>query len=313
MADVLKLQTLDGMLDYPSAEDTSKGTTEQQFQEYLKNHQSVMSDVVAVTLWQPSTAYTVGQVIYSPNMPANTCARVATAGTTGSAEPAWGAVGSTTSDGTAAYTMMYRTVDFATTAVAKAGTDAKTIVTPAALASVLADFKKQVINEAHPVGEIWETTTNDDPNKLWSWQKWVKMDAGRVLISAGTYTENGTTYTYTLGATGGEAKHTITISEMPLHGHSGSTTTASLDGYLSIENGLHNGPAHRDGGGIVQLEGSYDARRKYGDSDGNNPMGRNLHIAASHNHNLSISATGGGQAHENRQPYTVVNRWKRTA
>jgi microcystin-dependent protein len=296
MADVLKLQTLDGMLDYPSAEDTSKGTTEQQFQEYLKNHQSVMSDIVAVTLWQPSTAYTQGQVIYSPNMPANTCARVATAGTTGSAEPAWGAVGSTTSDGTAAYTMMYRTVDFATTAVAKAGTDAKTIVTPAALSSVLADFRKQIINEAHPVGEIWETTTNDDPNKLWTWQKWVKMDAGRVLISAGTYTENGTTYTYTLGATGGEAKHKTTVDEMASHGHSVSCSTEG--------NHNHDLPISNGGNGLaIRL---LDDVQSYS-------LGYKTSTNGAHSHNISIGSTGGNSAHENRQPYQVVNRWKRTA
>ncbi|AXB81789.1 phage baseplate protein [Megasphaera hexanoica] len=293
MADVLKLQTLDGMLDYPSAEDSSKGTTEQQFQEYLKNHQSVMSDMVAVTLWQPSTAYTVGQVIYSPNMPANTCARVATAGTTGSAEPAWGAVGSTTSDGTAAYTMMYRTVDFATTAVAKAGTDAKTIVTPAALSSVLVDFRKQIINEAHPVGEIWETTTDDDPNKLWTWQKWVKMDAGRVLISAGTYTENGTTYTYTLGATGGEATHTITISEMAKHNHNISISAA----------GNHTHTVY------VIMSGS---DQNAGDGGSNYWGNRETSAAGAHSHDVTCESVGGNSAHENRPPYQVINRWKRT-
>ena len=312
MADVLKLQTLDGMLDYPSAEDTSKGTTEQQFQEYLKNHQSVMSDMVAVTLWQPSTAYIVGQVIYSPNMPANTCARVATAGTTGSAEPAWGAVGSTTSDGTAAYTMMYRTVDFATTAVAKAGTDAKTIVTPAALSSVLADFRKQIINEAHPVGEIWETTTDDDPNKLWTWQKWVKMDAGRVLISAGTYTENGTTYTYTVGDTGGEAKHQITIEELTEHNHNISISTASITGDLN---------ANDDNMGLFACANSWasgcisigTAGYPHTGRGSNGNCWQHLHIDVSHSHSASASNTGGNTAHENRMPYTVVNRWRRTA
>lgn len=302
MADVLKLQTLDGMLDYPSAEDTSKGTTEQQFQEYLKNHQSVMSDIVAVTLWQPSTAYTVGQVIYSPNMPANTCARVATAGTTGSAEPAWGAVGSTTSDGTAAYTMMYRTVDFATTAVAKAGTDAKTIVTPAALSSVLADFRKQIINEAHPVGEIWETTTDDDPNKLWTWQKWVKMDAGRVLVSAGTYTENGTTYTYNLGDKGGEVKHQLTIEELTEHSHNIFVATTNLTGYFAIK-----GAEHTSSGIVSSGTSSYENARGF---DGN---GSSFTINASHSHSASAGNTGSGASHENRQPYTVINRWKRTA
>ena len=294
MADVLKLQTLDGMLDYPSAEDPSKGTTEQQFQEYLKNHQSVMSDMVAVTLWQPSTAYVVGQVIYSPNMPANSCARVATAGTTGSAEPAWGAVGSTTSDGTAAYTMMYRTVDFATNDVAKAGTDAKTIVTPAALAAVLAAFKTQVISDAHPVVEIWETTTSDDPNKLWPGTTWVKMDAGRVLVSAGTYTENGTTYTYNLGDKGGEAKHQITTDELASHSHGASCST---DGNHS------HGYWYNDGG---DGHSSYNGTASW---DALNQTTTN----GAHSHTIYIASTGGNVSHENRPPYQVINRWKRTA
>lgn len=302
MADVLKLQTLDGMLDYPSAEDPSKGTTEQQFQEYLKNHQSVMSDVVAVTLWQPSTAYVVGQVIYSPNMPANSCARVATAGTTGSAEPAWGAVGSTTSDGTAAYTMMYRTVDFATNDVAKAGTDAKTIVTPAALAAVLAAFKTQVISDVHPIGEVWETTTDDDPNKLWPGTTWVKMDPGRVLVSSGDYTENGTKYSYALGATGGEAKHTITVDELAAHGHGASISTANLTGTLGAYTWSPNNSgivSATDNAGYVKPDGHYGYYT--------------YTINATHSHSVSISNTGGNSAHENRQPYTVVNRWRRTA
>ena len=32
-----------------------------------------------------------------------------------------------------------------------------------------------------------------------------------------------------------------------------------------------------------------------------------------HTHTISINATGGNQRHENRPPYTVINRWKRTA
>lgn len=297
MADVLKLQTLDGMLDYPSAEDTSKGTTEQQFQEYLKNHQSVMSDIVAVTLWQPSTAYTVGQVIYSPNMPANTCARVATAGTTGSAEPAWGAVGSTTSDGTAAYIMMYRTVDFATSDVAKAGNDTKTIVTPAALAAVLAAFKTQVISDVHPIGEVWETTTDDDPNKLWPGTTWVKMDPGRVLVSSGDYTENGTKYSYALGATGGEAKHTITVDELVAHSHTGSTSTS----------GGHNHTAY--GTQISYKEPGWSRHAGTGYSYGDSTTS----WSGNHSHTVTVGSTGGNVAHENRQPFEVVHRWKRTA
>jgi hypothetical protein len=82
----------------------------------------------------------------------------------------------------------------------------------------------QLFDYFHPVGSIWETTTTDDPNVLWAGTTWVKMDAGRVLISAGTYTENGTTYTYNLGDKGGEAKHQITTEELANHDISISTT-----------------------------------------------------------------------------------------
>ncbi len=152
MTDVKKLQTLDGMLDYPDLNDASKGTTEQQFQEYLKNHYAVMYSLVSMALWQPGATYINGQVVLSPNMPANTIARVTTAGTSGDAEPVWGAVGSTISDGTAAYIMLPRTIDFATQDEVTAGTNKDKIVTPAMLGQTvqvdLASEKRVNINEA---------------------------------------------------------------------------------------------------------------------------------------------------------------------
>ena len=152
MTDVKKLQTLDGMLDYPDPNDASKGTTEQQFQEYLKNHYAVMYSLVSMSLWQPGATYIKGQVILSPNMPANTIARVTTAGTSGAAEPVWGAVGSTISDGTAAYIMLPRTIDFATQDEVTAGTNKDKIVTPAMLGQTvqvdLASTKRVNLNAA---------------------------------------------------------------------------------------------------------------------------------------------------------------------
>lgn len=152
MTDVKKLQTLDGMLDYPDPNDASKGTTEQQFQEYLKNHYAVMYSLVSMALWQPGATYIKGQVVLSPNMPANTIARVTTAGTSGAAEPVWGAVGSTISDGTAAYIMLPRTIDFASQAEVTAGKVDNKIVTPAMLGQTvqvdLASNKRVNLNDA---------------------------------------------------------------------------------------------------------------------------------------------------------------------
>lgn len=294
MADVEKLQTLDGILDYPDASDTSKGTTEQQFQEYLKNQNAVAASMVGMSLWQPSTAYVVGQVIKSPNMNPNTVARVTTAGTTGSAEPAWGAAGSTTSDGTVAYLICYEVVDYATQAEVNAGTNATKIVTPATLKEFW-DVMKQTLYP--PIGSVLSFADSSDPNVLWKGTTWVKFAEGRVLVGAGSYTENGTTYTYTNGATGGEVKHQLTADEMPSHGHSASVST----------NGNHSHTAYGTKIGYNRTGWSRHAGTEY--SYGDSTTSTN----GAHSHTVTIGATGGNGSHENRQPYTVVNFWRRTA
>lgn len=133
MADILKLQSTAGMFDYPDPANPSKGTTEQQYIEFEKNKHSVLSSLVADELWQPSTAYTVGQVVKSPNMPANVVARAVTAGMSAAAEPVWSSAGHTMSDGTVVWAMLYRTIDYATQAEVTAGTNTSKIVTPAML------------------------------------------------------------------------------------------------------------------------------------------------------------------------------------
>lgn len=140
MADVLKLQSTAGMFDYPDPANPSKGTTEQQYIEFEKNKHSVLSSLVADELWQPITSYTVGQVVKSPNMPANVVARAATAGMSTSVEPIWGGAGNTVADGTVKWTMLYRTLDYATQAEVTAGTNTTKIVTPAMLGKIIKTY-----------------------------------------------------------------------------------------------------------------------------------------------------------------------------
>lgn len=133
MADVLKLQSTAGMFDYPDPTNPSKGTTEQQYIEFELNKHSVLSSLVTDELWQPSTAYKVGQVVKSPNMPANVIARVVTAGTSAAAEPVWSSAGHTMADGSVVWAMLYRTIDYATQEEVTAGTNNTKIVTSAML------------------------------------------------------------------------------------------------------------------------------------------------------------------------------------
>lgn len=130
---IKKLQSLTGLLTYPDENDSTVGTTEEQMQEYIKNQHGIIANLVDDGLWQPETTYEVGQVITSPNMVKNTIARVTTAGTTGSAEPAWTAAGNTLNDGSVTYVILYRTIDYATQDEVTAGTNSSKIVTPAML------------------------------------------------------------------------------------------------------------------------------------------------------------------------------------
>lgn len=170
---------------------------------------------------------------------------------------------------------------------------------------------KEVIDIVHPVGSIWETTTTDDPNVLWAGTTWVKMDAGRVLVSAGTYAENDTTYTYNLGDKGGEAKHQITIEELTEHSHAVSISYAYLQGSLTYtDNNSLTGGINTGVSGIISKRTAWG---HYGGPASSDGVTAGININASHGHNASIGNSGGSGAHENRQPYTVVNRWKRTA
>lgn len=138
MADVLKLQSTAGMFDYPDPENPSKGTTEQQYIEFEKNKYSVLSSLVADELWQPSTFYYPGQVVKSPNMPPNFAARANSKGMSASLEPAWSdSVMDTIVDGNVTWTMLYRTLDYATQAEVTAGTNKTKVVTPAMLGKTI--------------------------------------------------------------------------------------------------------------------------------------------------------------------------------
>lgn len=98
---------------------------------------------------------------------------------------------------------------------------------------------------------------------------------------------------------GGEETHTLTLSEMPSHSHSGSTNSA----------GYH----------------AHTLFRPIGDKDYNNGdrpttwWGANKNGAevtsssGNHSHNLSLNNTGGNAAHNNMPPYYVVHIWHRVS
>lgn len=99
--------------------------------------------------------------------------------------------------------------------------------------------------------------------------------------------------TYALAASGGEATHTLTEAEMPPHSHGGATGGQSAD-HAHPESPLAASTASSVG--LVASETNQAAL-----SDSENTGGS----LGDHTH--SISADGGGDAHNNLPPYKGVN------
>lgn len=121
----------------------------------------------------------------------------------------------------------------------------------------------QIVDLIYPVGSIYLSVNSTSPATLFG-GTWVQLK-DNFLLGAGD--------TYTNGATGGEATHTLTEQEMPAHTHAGQRhyqATSSSTGYSS----------------------SWTSQKYTIENTG---------------------SKGGGQPHNNMPPYLVVYMWKRTA
>ena len=139
---------------------------------------------------------------------------------------------------------------------------------------------EQAINAIYPVGSIIIRDDSQDMSNFLGFT-WEKVFAGKVLVGVD---ENDDDFK-PIGKTGGEKTHTLTVDEMPSHTHDMDDAV-----YGNYKNRLG---IKGDGGGGKNLIPSMtqtDGHSKYLPTD-----------------------TGGGQAHNNLQPYQVVVYWKRTA
>lgn len=127
---------------------------------------------------------------------------------------------------------------------------------------------ENILSKVYPVGSIYMSLSSTDPKTLFG-GTWERLK-DRFLLAAGD--------TYSGGATGGEATHTLTKDEMPSHNH-----------YAAVSGGT-------DSYGQTRTAISSFAIKTQGYSDSS-----------------TIFATGGGDAHNNMPPYLAVYMWKRTA
>ena len=134
-------------------------------------------------------------------------------------------------------------------------------------------LQRDLLNKIYPVGSIYMGVNNVSPASFLG-GTWTQI-TDRFLLSAGS--------SYTAGSTGGEATHTLIISEMPSHSH---TMTAGITASSSHSHNTANGA---------------------------NVIAMCPTNASDVNLTPQSNITGEGQAHNNMPPYLVVYMWKRTA
>lgn len=126
--------------------------------------------------------------------------------------------------------------------------------------------QQQLLNLIYPIGSIYMSTTNVSPATFLG-GTWMQIEESFLLSASSTYTA---------GLTGGEAKHTLTVSEMPSHSHAQYVTANAGTGSIT----------RADFYGDASTYSKYD-------------QGVNTH------------PSGGGQAHNNMPPYLTVYMWER--
>lgn len=150
--------------------------------------------------------------------------------------------------------------------------DGETIATAERMKHI-EDGIADLYNAIFPVGQIVIKGDNEDYSN-WLGFTWERTAVGKVLVGI----DSSDTDFNTIGKTGGEKTHTLTIDEMPSHTHNlktGARTNAWTEPNYAI---------------------SYQYQ-----------------AASTANSSEGIENTGGNQPHNNLQPYQVVAYWKRIA
>ena len=130
--------------------------------------------------------------------------------------------------------------------------------------------------EGMPVGYVWVSFSATNPGTIVG-GTWSLIEQGRMLLAAGP--------SYPVESTGGEAAHTLTIDEMPTHGHNSNNYTDGFMAHKSAFSGTWNNDEKlavlTNGKGVVWVP--------------QNPP-----------------QTGGGGSHNNMPPYISVYIFRRT-
>jgi len=133
------------------------------------------------------------------------------------------------------------------------------------------EFKKNLLEKVYPIGSYYWSEKSISPDNIFG-GKWKKIE-GRFLFASN--------YNHSVGETGGEERHYLTIDEIPSHSHQ-----------------------------YEKLKYEHSDYRNSGDS-GNYACPCNSHNYDPWTETEYTSSKGSSNSHNNMPPFLVANCWKR--
>lgn len=166
-----------------------------------------------------------------------------------------------------------------------------------------------LVDQVYPVGSVYMSANNsNNPATYLGVGTWQAFAQGQVMVNQLISDSDFKT----LGATGGSKTVTLTYDQLASHNHTGWTST----------DGSHQHSfTGAQGSNNVQMGNTYDREHWGGywhrgdrwESSDDGLCIRWTDWAGNHTHTFSTNSVGGGQAHNNLEPYITVYCWLRIA
>lgn len=132
---------------------------------------------------------------------------------------------------------------------------------------------KDIIDILHPIGSIYMSKYDTNPADLFG-GVWERIK-DKFLLGAGD--------AYEANSEGGEETHTLTVAEMPAHGH----------GVTSVNGSVYSDYVGGSSGSSILIASRYNG------------------YVSAYSNPLYATNTGSTQAHNNMPPYKTVYIWER--
>ena len=184
-----------------------------------------------------------------------------------------------------------------------------------------------IFEQAWPLGSIHMSVLPANPSTTLGGGVWQAWGSGRVPVGV----DSAQTEFDAAEETGGAKTVTLTENQIPSHDHAQDPHNHAIDhnhgAVTSSSAGAHSHTLYSRGGGSTSDLGSYPRIKR--SSEDASPLYQSSDLmedgSGSHSHSVDVSAyagnsssttannqaTGGGQAHNNLQPYITCYMWKR--